>query len=400
MNSNRMFKLITLFIIICSVFLFKEISFDKSDSSFKKEFTQWAANDAALFKTSQLALLKNIDIQTDNPVLIREGMHRFWKIIRETIYDKWTKNQTFIYQVKDPYIHSTGIAKEKTFDKQKGFTLLTFNICFTPKEMPAVFGGLAPWEERVDSVVELIEEADSDVVCLQEIFDHKAYDVLYEKLQSNYAHIYTDIGPLDGTKNFLSIGFGSGLLVASKYPLTNPTFHPFSKDNPYLNRGVFSFSFLSDDVNEWGTIYTTHLEPFKKGEKLRKKEIKEIISIMEKNQVDGPSVLCGDLNLSPKEGSKLLQENFIDLFHNEKDEITFQNCTSCDFTHKKWNILNKSLTPEILDYILLYKKSLPNELAIEVSKIESFNEECFLEATSDHHALFSRISAKKPPEFV
>jgi len=80
-----------------------------------------------------------------------------------------------------------------------------------------LWGGVLPWELRIDGIVEQIKTQDPDVVCLQEVFDETAATALYEKLRDQYRHFYINIGPRNFGLHESSLGISSGLFVASKY---------------------------------------------------------------------------------------------------------------------------------------------------------------------------------------
>lgn len=383
-------------------------------------------NKTGLHLASRLAVLKYIDTLTKDPILIRQGKYGFWKIVRTSLFKNWQQQIHTIFETMDhtptlkthqqfilkklthrifkpslskrqkkniekllstmdqpniPYTYLQGIGQEKEFGDS--FTILSFNICFTPNDMPLVFGGMTRWEERLDSVTDLICDSQADIVCLQEVFDTSAHEALYEKLKNEYSHFYTNIGPWSFEGSFSTLGFENGLFVASKYPISDPQFIPFEKDNSHIHRGVFSFQINSKDAQPLGRVFTTHLEPFCSGKKLREQEIKQIITQMQSKQDNQiPLILCGDLNMLPDESKEWIDRYFIDDFQNKEP-------THCDFTLTRWNHPEKpTLNPNQLDYTLLLQT---NTHQIKSSLIKAFSVDDLEHAISDHHAMYSEV---------
>jgi len=378
-----------------------------------------ALNQAGTFLISRLAILNKISEVTDDTVVIREGLYGFWRLLREISPKMWVmslnkfNNHAFTETSLTPFtssilkgvLGSLGIKAipqkripsytyqkgdvEEALRASKDFSLLTLNVCFAQDYMPTVFGGMPPWRDRLDLVSDLILEADADVICLQEVFDPEANTALYHKLKGTYAHFYMLIKPRCFNFSWRSIGLGSGLFVASKYPLKNPDFYPFKKGNSYINRGLFSFEVASNSTDSQARIFFTHLEPFKEGKALRQREIEQVIRVMKKSSADKdiPHILCGDLNLDLRKGEEaegILMQHFIDPVHSKVQEVNFENCTSNDFTLYEWDPKRYKGTPQILDYILLLKSD--QEPMVQSKKIKAFDENP-ARAASDHHAL-------------
>lgn len=343
------------------------------------------------FISSRLAIFKSIDTISNDPILIRQGMYGFWKLARKAALLPLKTNIETKDIASKNFKHFRGKNLKERFT-EKSFSILNFNVCFTPDHMPIFFGGMLPWEDRIDNVVKFINEQDADIICLQEVFDYDAHEALYNKLKTKYSHFYTHIGPWHFDGSLSSLGFESGLFVASKYPIKNPIFHPFKNDNPHINRGVFSFDIATPDGKSAGSIFTTHLEPFENGKTLREKELTQIIALMQSKNLNEayPVILCGDLNLPPNEAKKWINTYFEDSIDINNMEVSKDNLTSYDFTTKRLAI-NDELKPEYLDYMLLLKNNKDNNSKMKTSIIKTFDTEHINKSLSDHNALFSEI---------
>ncbi len=78
-----------------------------------------------------------------------------------------------------------------------------------------------------------------DVVCLQGVFDFRAHQQASLLLHEAYPHIVTDVSLNSWVTN--QFQFGSGLITASRYPVTDGQFHCFSStagDDVKRSKGV------------------------------------------------------------------------------------------------------------------------------------------------------------------
>lgn len=313
------------------------------------------------------------------------------------------------------YSHKMGDAPVKELrNESPSFSLLNFNACFLPGNLPLLFGGMTPWSLRIDKVANRILQLDADVICLQEVFEEESADILYEKLKGKYAYFYMNIGPRNFGFNHESAGMGSGLFIASKLKIESPQFHLFKNTSYHMNRGCFDFTVVSSGT-PFAHIYTTHLEAFSHppAPELRKEQLEQILDQMNqdsKKTEDSPAIiLCGDLNIpwSSKEPAEMvLQEYFSDAYNKSHKELSMKTRTYVDFTELWWKAkLDTSRftpKPEILDYAILLQK-LPGSqepYAKEqnyriVTAVIPMNElDNPLDALSDHHAEMSLIQKR------
>ena len=313
---------------------------------------------------------------------------------------------------REDYTYKAGEARSKTLSKQSPcFSLLNFNICFLPGSLPLLFGGMTPWDIRVDKIAARILQIDADIICLEEVFVEEAAEKLYTLLKNKYAHFYINIGPRNFGFSQESAGLGSGLFVASKLKIDNPKFILFKNTNYHVNRGSFDFS-ITQDGKEFAHVYTTHLEAFSvpPGPEFRKQQLEEILANMEVSSAthgdNSAIILCGDLNIpwnSKEPAELLLKQHFSDPLHKSCNTLTMTNRTYVDFTDLWWQAkLNPhkfNPTPEILDYAVILNKlpsSPTNHPASTqfniITAVIPMNEiDNPLEALSDHHAEISLI---------
>jgi mRNA deadenylase 3'-5' endonuclease subunit Ccr4 len=202
---------------------------------------------------------------------------------------------------KHPFLYVKTSSNFKTLDPNKKFTILSWNICCIGGGYSISDGGVMPWKNRIDKIIDKILNLKADVNCLYETFDTKSAFLIYDKLKKHgYNEFYFNIAPA-------AIGVSSGIFVASKYEIKDPFFLPFSKKilvgrTKGANKGVFSFS-LSSENKKFANIFTTHLQHSEECEHAVDTEIKsreaqmEIITNKAKNIKDRCTLVLGDLNL-------------------------------------------------------------------------------------------------------
>ncbi len=213
------------------------------------------------------------------------------------------------YIQSQPFTKQEGIS-QKEF--QGRFSLLSWNLCCVPGGYPISDGGVTPWEERIKQIIQKVIETDADVNCFYEIFDRRAEWILKEALsKKGYTYFYTNIG-------IQAIGAPSGIMIASKFKISEPEFTRFPQDmlverTKWAAKGIFAFT-----LENAARIYTTHLqhseipeyvpeqadevERIRRAEEVlaRKRQMDVLISKI--NEVRGRAiVVTGDLNMEMEE---------------------------------------------------------------------------------------------------
>jgi hypothetical protein len=288
------------------------------------------------------------------------------------------------YIQKRPFIYCRGDTEGKMLPSSRLFTLLSWNICCIGGGYSISDGGVVPWSDRIDRIVESIVEKDADVNCLYETFDSKSAFYLAEKLrEKGYADIYFNMGPK-------GVGVSSGIFVASKYNIKNPEFSPFPEETlvgrtKNASKGVFSF-----DLGDFAKIYSTHLQHSEEPEFPTADEVearrRQMEIIVEKvNGVRGRCVIVtGDLNLDDQEyNSSFWHRRF------QKGD---------EFVEKTWGgdafcaqmVGKRVSSPLNLDHTLVLNGTAR---AIRTTLVETgYESDLFKEeALSDHRGLFSQI---------
>jgi Metal-dependent hydrolase len=209
----------------------------------------------------------------------------------------WLGQEQFLYVV-DPTV-------EKRLPLSRTFSLLSWNICCIGAGYSISDGGVLPWRDRIERIIQQIIDADADVNCIYETFDiASAFWIMNALRKKGYGHFYFNIGPL-------AVGVPSGMFVASKYPIGNPTFTRFPVDSAvgrikYSAKGVFTFD-LQSQGKSFAHIATTHLQsseisckPTDEEVAARKKQMAVVVDKV-KAIKDRTVIVTGDLNLDTPE---------------------------------------------------------------------------------------------------
>lgn len=289
------------------------------------------------------------------------------------------------YIQKRPFIYLRGDAEGKVLPPSRSFTLLSWNICCVGAGYSISDGGVVPWSDRIDRIVDQIIEKDADVNCLYETFDSKSAFYLAERLkEKGYAHFYFNIGPK-------AVGVSSGIFVASKYNIKNPAFSPFPQDTlvgrtKNAAKGVFSF-----DLEDFARVFSTHLQHSEEPEfptleevEARRRQMEIIVGQV--NLVrDRCVVVTGDLNLDDQE------------YNSSSWHARFQK--GDEFHGKTWDgdafcaqMVEKRISgPLNLDHTMVASGTAR---AIHTSLVETGYEAARFkaEALSDHAGLYSQIT--------
>jgi len=146
-------------------------------------------------------------------------------------------------------------------------------------------------------------EGDPDVVLLQEIWSLKARDVLLADLGQKYPYVEHPEAPEEG----LFSGMPSGLMIFSKYPLSDFAYHEFEAGiglNKLARKGVIGARVAKDGKTV--AVFNTHLQAGakKKDPTIRPKQLSECNEFIRQftaHHDDAATVFCGDFNIASTE---------------------------------------------------------------------------------------------------
>jgi endonuclease/exonuclease/phosphatase family metal-dependent hydrolase len=291
---------------------------------------------------------------------------------------------------KGGYTHVRGVALEKWLDpRNPQVKVMSWNICGIGGGLSLDHGGVVHWRFRLSRIVAIIKAKDPDVLVLQEVYDTALAEALVDRLKSDYAHFFMHLGP-----NVWG-GVGGGMVI-SKCAVHHFSHTSFTNNRWTLNRGFACLELKAtpEEVLPCARVIGTHFihgsEP--EDQKNRIEQLAQIVGHVKHRTFAVPTVLAGDLNMErdEKEG-KILSSCLHHLYRG-----FWPTCTNR--LTAQWDSKARSVWGETIDYISLFKSSLPEGVQLPVIDKEVILEECHLveafdasyntkRALSDHHGL-------------
>lgn len=289
-----------------------------------------------------------------------------------------------------------GSHPEKILKRGGPITLFSLNTCFVHGGFSYLYGGVAPWPQRVEGIIENIQEKNPDVLCLQEVNDLEACYRLYQALKDQYAHFYFHMG-----SKILSQS--SGLFVASKFAIEEPSFKAFDEIpgvQKMVNKGFFDCKILSEG-KVVAHLFTTHLSPSNddrlptlEEKEIRQKEIAMIFAKMHACSKETPLIFAGDFNMARENEESLAFKGFYDLFPKGEKSSATALLKQALRAHSEREVLEakRAHSEFAIDYILF--KSEKSHCKGKISLVKSYDlkdPNPTIGALSDHHALFATL---------
>ncbi|XP_008569922.1 PREDICTED: sphingomyelin phosphodiesterase 3 [Galeopterus variegatus] len=220
----------------------------------------------------------------------------------------------------------------------RSFVFLTANLCLFPDGLArfsnlshsqqraraigaALLAGLRPspyratgcsppWPRAPRGVLMAAVPADLDFVCLQEVFDLRAARRLVRRLAPNLGPVLYDVGTLGLQPGPYLKLLGSGLLLASRYPLLRASFRCFPnarREEALASKGLLSALAQLGNLDGRrivGFLHCTHLHAPSEDGPLRCSQLTLLLDWAEQFEAESRhtgeavafSVLLGDLN--------------------------------------------------------------------------------------------------------
>jgi endonuclease/exonuclease/phosphatase family metal-dependent hydrolase len=277
------------------------------------------------------------------------------------------------------FTHVLGQASEKKLSAS--LKMMTWNICGLAGGFSLDHGGVLPWPDRFDQIIQTIQKEDPDVLILQEIVDTELAESMIAKLQTHYAHFFLHLGS--------SIwGVGSGLMVLTKCPVHDFQFTSFTNNDWTLHRGFATLELKNstDDDQPCIRILGTHLLHGRPNvaHASRMQQVSEMIQSIAQKTFKIPTIIAGDLNIERdledgKDLTPLLQHGYVG------KEPTCTDQFLAIWSHEA----ALAFPEETVDYISALKDS-PPVIFQDVHLVHAFEQDV-KRARSDHHAIVAEI---------
>lgn len=244
---------------------------------------------------------------------------------------------------------------------QDNLKLMTWNVALNPSFI-CKFNGLSHSEERVGPIVNHITASKPHIICLQEVYDLDAVELLCQNLKRQGYHCIHSVNPF-------GIGLSSGLFMAIRTDSTLKVdsvaswqFNNLVSNDQFSSKGVLGvkLTFTHNGASKSVFVFNTHLQASygKNGYgHVRQEQVRGLSSHLrewtKQNQRE-PTFLCGDFNFTKKStesGDNPLeyQERMRDLQDIVEDGHAHQQDQTNDgsFIDPK----SKSKTSALFDYI-------------------------------------------------
>uniref|UniRef100_A0A672TKQ4 sphingomyelin phosphodiesterase n=1 Tax=Strigops habroptila TaxID=2489341 RepID=A0A672TKQ4_STRHB len=227
----------------------------------------------------------------------------------------------FVYQ------HTAAAAPAKPWDlrQRRTFTFLSANLCLLPSGL-AKFSNLGQTPQRAADIARRLVPAapdpdklppplsesfppDADILCLQEVFDAAAATCLRRRLGRVFPHIISEVGTGGLCRGRLRL-LGSGLFLASRFPVLAAAFHSFpngAREDAMADKGLLLVQVLLGSARHRrvvGYIGCTHLQAPAGDGAVREAQLTLALRWLQQFQQEQEQsgdvvafdVLCGDLN--------------------------------------------------------------------------------------------------------
>uniref|UniRef100_A0A672TJD4 sphingomyelin phosphodiesterase n=1 Tax=Strigops habroptila TaxID=2489341 RepID=A0A672TJD4_STRHB len=217
----------------------------------------------------------------------------------------------FVYQ------HTAAAAPAKPWDlrQRRTFTFLSANLCLLPSGL-AKFSNLGQTPQRAADIARQLPPPlsesfppDADILCLQEVFDAAAATCLRRRLGRVFPHIISEVGTGGLCRGRLRL-LGSGLFLASRFPVLAAAFHSFpngAREDAMADKGLLLVQVLLGSARHRrvvGYIGCTHLQAPAGDGAVREAQLTLALRWLQQFQQEQEQsgdvvafdVLCGDLN--------------------------------------------------------------------------------------------------------
>lgn len=314
------------------------------------------------------------------------------RILEENTHLLSKENIELLAQLKtlpfEAFARAQGMANPIDPQKLTTLRILTANIICFPGDLPYTYGGIRPWEMRMDALTEKLKSANAEILCLQEVWDPVAMRALMDRLKDEYAYFLYDAGDPAGTCQVDNIGYNSGLFIASKIPLDTATFRRFDRSIPAgSNRGALLVT--CQVANEKLALINTHQQHGNTLEmrQVRKEHLEQCSTALQ-SAIAGTqnawAILVGDLNidgLSEEVDTSGLSREFKWI---RSTDFTCTNRFNNWVTNPPASDHDAMHPDEQLDHMISLSK-----VPVERMLLPLFDLEHPLQALSDHHGLLT-----------
>lgn len=294
----------------------------------------------------------------------------------------------------DAYTPPPNITDNSPFSPifQQGETNLTM-VSYNLKGIPPIFESDIYTEHNSDRATEFAsylrarmqQGAAPDVVLLQEIFDPAFLATLISN--TDYPYYYTDYIDNYSLGNLASgeiKAVPSGLLILSKYPITESAVHHFPNslcalDDCYAKKGVLWVKIQKPGVPFQIDIFNTHIQARVAQELIREQQVNDMTVFVNSHVEKASAVFFGgDFNFRLNDAYRV-DDLFLRLF---KLTDSFSSCSQLPSCTSDFQTIRVNDVSDLLDHI--FYKANSNSIAVNVLQARASEQKINLNGQEIH----------------
>lgn len=263
--------------------------------------------------------------------------------------------------------------------------VLTWNVFLIPKPI-----NFSKQQDRAKIIAAQLPETDYDIILLQEAFSKSARKKIAKGLKDSHPY---QLEPKGGRK--LKHILGSGLFVASKYPievLGQKVYKDCTHSDCFSSKMAFLVEVSLPDGKKMQMV-NTHLQAWddQKAMNIRKKQFQNIRDLLDAHiNPEVPQFLIGDLNVDAKKDIEVPVA--LEIMGMQNDELTGELSGTNGFKVRCYKTPGREKESQWLDHVWIN----PHESGAQVvsRQVRPFFGELNKKSCplSDHHAVESIIA--------
>jgi endonuclease/exonuclease/phosphatase family metal-dependent hydrolase len=273
--------------------------------------------------------------------------------------------------------------------KEANLSIISYNL----KGIPPIFASDVYTEHNSERATEFsnylktrVQQGTApDVVLLQEIFAPTFLTTIISN--SNYPYHYTDYTENYTLGNVVSgeiKAVPSGLLILSKYPITESAVHHFPSslcavEDCYAKKGVLWVKIQKPGVPFPIDVFNTHIQARTAQESIREQQIKDMKSFVSSRVDKAKAVFFGgDFNFRISERYQA-DDLFVSTF---KLIDSFSNCLQSSDCKNDFQAPRVKGVTDLLDHV--FYKTNPNAVEVKVTQARSSEQKITFDGKENH----------------
>jgi endonuclease/exonuclease/phosphatase family metal-dependent hydrolase len=280
---------------------------------------------------------------------------------------------------------------------------------------------------RIQKMPAALAETGADIVVLEEVWSQTSKDTLIRSMRA-LGYPYAAYTKASNWVFLFQAAMGDGLLVLSKYPISNHVLHhDFSratqKIESFASKGVLKLQ-IKHPTEGWVDLYASHLGAvdFENGDyvaaevKIHKQQLKELATFMRETRDHPMTILAADLNMHYQKWEKNKgKPHFVKEFSDDYLELKHSACGFGQNLNDTYLQAHHKTVKDVPDYTFDqknpyvgggYYEELPSEVEDYIfvcdnrsMKLHSSSLVFQKNKLSDHYGVISSFRSTTPTHF-